>query len=458
MAGQFRYKVFFTPILSIDDNTYSDEIDVSDRVEIGGIGAIKKSLDSADYDVGLFFFSDITLKGHNKDGYFNESDDVRSIFKSSRDLCKVRIVFSEYVFERDGLLITSETENSTITFKGLLNEEATKLDVDSEAITFKVLSLDSVLRTTKIASSIITNGSMASDAIYKILNTPRITSVLNLDVADINPDFDFAIDDGSKFDNKSVKEKLNLLLIATNSILYINDSNDIIVRNRYEDTTTSIHNLYGHSDILGRENVIGISDYNSGLHRAFTSFKINNTEYVDQDFAGVYGFRQKKIELDFVTDVETELDIATNLVEAFKSPRIELKVKVSTTLSQNMKLLERVSLNYPLRIRPIEGKKLPVVGINQIGDAEFPLPYTFGSVAIHPNFGFKILEIAETPRDFTSVLKLRQIDNYVINAPGNSILGYAILGDGTIGGEGGVCSPFVIANIGGARLGCTVLD
>lgn len=431
--SQFRYKVFFTPIESIDLNTYGTEIDVSDRIEIGGIGNIKKSLDSADYDVGLFFFSDITLKGYNKDGYFNESFDSRSIFKNSRDLCKVRVVFSEYVFERDGQLITSDSETSVITFKGIINEEATKLDVTTETITFKVLSLDSILRTTKIEAAIFSNGALASTAIVAILNTPRITTLLNLDELNINPFLDITIDDASKFDNKSVKEKLNQLLIATNSVLYIDDSDNIFVKNRDENTDRPVQLLFGHSDIYGRENILKITEYNTGIHRTFTSFKINETESTDADYAKIYGFRQKAVELDFITDVNTEATIAATLVDGFKIPRIELKVEISTTLAQEFKLLDRVSVNYPLRVKPIDNKFLPVLGASILGDTEIPLPKEYGALSISKNLGFKILEISDNPKDFISTLKLRQIDQTTINSPSSAVLGFAVLGEAILG-------------------------
>ena len=38
--GQRRYRVYFTPISDIDMKLYGSEIDVSDRIEIGGIGTI----------------------------------------------------------------------------------------------------------------------------------------------------------------------------------------------------------------------------------------------------------------------------------------------------------------------------------------------------------------------------------------------------------------------------------
>ena len=96
------------------------------------------------------------------------------------------------------------------------------------------------------------------------------------------------------FDNTQVNEALNQLLLASNSILFVNGSGDIIVRNRDEDTTTSILNLYGKSDELGRENIVRITAYNLRRHRCFTSFKLATVEVNDTAAVDTFGFRQRQ--------------------------------------------------------------------------------------------------------------------------------------------------------------------
>lgn len=453
-----RYRVFFTPLEDVSASIYGDEIDVSDRIKIDGIGNIRKGIDAADYQIGVFYFQDIDLKGFNYNGYFNDMGDTRSIFTSIRDLCKVRIVFEEVEITRnsDGTISTSILQTST--FEGIINEEATRLSLSDDSIAFKVLSLDSVLRTTNVAGGLINDGDSAQDAIFAILNQPRITAVLGLDIANINPDYDFVIDDAVPLTGLTVKEALDQLLMASNSILFINRDKDIIVKDRTENTTKPINFLYGKSDQYGRENIIRINNYNPGIHRTVTAFKVNDILSDDLGFAELYGYREKELNFDFITNPDTEATIGQRLLNDFKAPKIELEIEVATRHVKNIEALDRVSVNFPFRVRPVEGKFLPIIGITEIGDDEMPLPYVFGSVEIPYNFGFKVIEIKEDPKKFTSVLKLRQIEPLVFNTPNNCILGFAKIGDSAICVGGTPCDTFERSVVGGAQIGCTELN
>lgn len=459
--GLQRYFVYFTPLENADMNEYGDEIDVSDRVEAGGITNISKTIDSDDYDIGVFVFSDLTIKCYNFNGYFNDEGDVRSIFKTTRDRCKVRVVFENVDVVRDpetGTVLSS-TVTDTITFRGLINEEATKLDVVSETISFRVLSRDSVLRNTQISAGSVDAGQLTSAVILQILSVPKITAVLNIDAGNINPALDIAVDDGTPFDNKNVSEMINQILVVTNSVMLINDDGDVIVKNRNEDTTKDIVGLYGKSDEQGRENIIDINDYNTGRHRMFTSVVVNGVEAQNADFAEAYGYRQKRVTIDWITTNEKAEQIAEALVEEFKFPKTELKVKVPGSVARSIELFDRISVNYPLRVKPIDGTFLPVIGATQIGDDAMPLPDTFGSIAILPRVMFKVISISEDPSDFTATLKLRQVgnsyDDGFLDSPDVAIVGFAVIGVSVIAGTGDTDDTWNPSVIGAALIGST---
>jgi len=444
MAGT-RYSVFFAP--RNGPTTYGTEIDVSDFILFNGVALIKKSIDSGDYDVGVFVYDDLQLKAVNRDGYFNEETDIRSIFPFGRDRAKVRVVF------------TDTATGDTIVYRGLLNEEATRLDATGDQITFRILARDSVIRDTKISGGTISNGMSCKNAILAIIDVPMVTSVLTVSAVNINPDFNFTIDDGSKFNNKSGREMLNKLLFASNSVMLISDVGVVTVQSRDEDTTIDILNLFGPFNINYRQNTIRMTAYNTGKHRMFNAVRINDTERSNAAFISVFGYRQKKFDLDFITTLATEQAIADRLVDEFKAPKIELNIEVPTSVARNSKLLDRVSLDWSLRIKPIEGKFLPIIGVTAIGDANAPLPYTFGSLAISTTTGFKIIEITENPNDFESILKLRQIgtglSDGVFNSAFNCIIGYAVIGLAPICGTGDTCETYNPSVIGAAQIGCT---
>jgi len=431
-----QYKIYLTP--KTGQFTYGTEILISAEILYNGVKTMKKSIDSSDYEVGVYTYGDITLKMINKNGKYNDEKDRRSVFKYTRDLAKIRVVYSD-------------NDGDVTRFKGLINEEATKQDFENEEIQFRVLSNDSVIRTTKVSGGLIANGVMASSAIKSIINQAKITSVLNYNASNINVDIDFAVDDGSKFDNKNCRKALNDLLVATNSVLLIDSSDNMIVQSRSQ-STVDILTLYGPYDQRQRQNIHNIKKFNHGRHRTFTAVKIGNIEVDDDGYVADYGYRQLKKTLDFVTDNETQSDIATRILNEFKEPFIELQIEVPTHIVKNANLLDSVSLNYPLRIKRIEDKFLPIVGLTKIGDTEMPLPYTFGDASIGPEVAFKIIEISENPTSFSTMLKLRQFGYYTVSS---CFVGFAKIGSSTICGTGDTCDKWNPATLGGARLGCT---
>jgi len=74
----------------------------------------------------------------------------------------------------------------------------------------------------------------------------------------------------------------------------------------------------------------------------------------------------------------------------------------------NAKLLDLVSVNYPLLITPA-GKFLPVIGVTVIGDVNSPIPYTKGAISVDPRTGFKIKERTDDISTYQTTLKLREI-------------------------------------------------
>lgn len=441
------YKVYLTPLTS--STAYGTEVEITDYVKFNGLPAIKRSIDATDYEIGVYKYDDISLTCLNIDGYFNDEYDGRSVFKYSRDKAKIRISF------------TNRTAD-TIVFRGIINEEATRLDPANDEIDFRILSRDSVIRNTQVSAGTITNGMLVSAAISAILNVPAITTTLNYSLANINVSNDLAIDDGSFFDNKKTSEVLNTLLLISNSVMVLDSSDNMIVKARTEDSTTSILNLYGPFDIKGRQNIISLDSYNSGRHRMFNSIKVNDSVSKNATYISTFGFRQREMTLDFITTGTIELDIGAALLSEFKYPKIECEITVPTYITRDSDLLDRVALNYPLRIKPIEGTFLPVIGVTVIGDDTMPLPYTFGSISISRNVGFKIIGITDNPTNFTTSLKLRQIgtdnDDGYFNVGEGCILGYAVIGDGTICAGGEDCDSFEVATIGAAKIGCTLLS
>lgn len=390
MIDGTRYFVYFTPRTGYD--TYGDEVDVSDFIT-RNVGNISRNIDAGEYDIGLYAFSDLQLVGENGEGKLNDEGDARSIFLYSRDLAKVRIVWED-------------ADGARITFRGLIFDEATRLNAKDDLVTFKVLGRDSVIKKATVREGLISDGLSVQQAIINILNSDEITRVLTFNSSNINCAFNPVVTVGSVFDNKNKKEALEELLFVANSVLLISDTDEVIVTSRTENTLVDTLELFGAGDIHGRENIYGIEDYNNGLQRVFNSIKINDTVERDASSIEAYGLRQSEISLDWLTDTTVLSTVCSAILSQWRYPKIELNVSMPTSVADGADILHRVSLDHPLRLTPAGGF-FPVEGVTMEATARFP--YEFGSLIVEPTIAFKIVEIVEQVRDFVTTLKLRQV-------------------------------------------------
>lgn len=442
-----QYQVLITPL--IEKDTYGTEIDVtkdidlSDYIKEGGIGTIKQDVDNGDYDIGVFTYGSITIKALNLDGRFNDEMDWRSIFPFSRDRAKVVVNF----LDPDG--------NTLISFDGLINEEGTRQDFLKDEVKFKVLSQDSVIRKTKVSGGVIADGALFSGAIKSLINVPDITSVLTYDEAEISVGLDLAVDDGSWFDDKTTKEALDALMVASGSVMVI-ENNTMIVRTRQENSG-NVFNFYGHGDLFGRENILNIKKLNTGVHRMFNSIVVNGFEVSSPTLISTYGLRQKKIDLEFATNSDTINAIAENILDEFKAPKLEMEIETTTETAKGLSLFDLVSIDYPYRRKPADDNPLPTYGLSVYGTAVYP--FIQGNMKINPSLAFKVIGFQEKPKGYTTVVKLRQrgisvSDGLLANVA--TLYGSAIYGESAYQLNADRISPDRINVYGGGLYGTVI--
>lgn len=391
------HRVLFTPL--IYENVYGDAVDVTQDIDItdfiSSIGTIRQEIDNGDDDFGIFTFGNISLTAINHHGKFNDQNwNGISIFPYRRDRTKVEIEFRD-------------KENAASTrFVGLINDDATRHNLRDDTVSFTVLSLDSILRQVRVSPGSIVDGDLFSLAIKKVLNVPDITATIDYSAANVSVDLDLTIDSGETFSNKTASEALNDLLLASNSILYVDFGGTVYVKPRTESAT--IFYLHGRGDPYGRNSILEITDYNDGLQRAFSSIKLSDqTTRTSDAWVTAYGFRQKSVSFDFITDTDKEEQIGDRLLREFVVPKAELKVKVRSEDVAGIELLDLVSVNYPRMIFPdAEYGEIPMFGTAEFGTARFPVEY--GSFEIDANIKWKVIGIDNQPEAFTTTLKLRQ--------------------------------------------------
>ena len=418
-----RYEVLFTPLVS--ETEYGDTINVTKDIDVTDLlkelGSITNEVDNGDYDIGVFTFGDITIGAKNHKRQFSPAEDWRSIFPYKRDRTKVDVWF----YDRE--------QNRTLAFRGLINDDATRSGLLKNDVTFRVLSLDSILRQVEVSGGAVSSTQLFSKAMKSILNVPEITTVLNYDESRITVDIDLVIDDGDYFTDLTAKDALDELLLVSNSVLYIDKNDNLYVKPRTE--STNIFKFYGRGDPYGRENIQNITGYNSGVQRAFSSVKVNDTVKTDAAYVAIYGFRQKDLTVAFVNNVETEELIAQNILDQFKTPKEELEIEVPTIDALTIELFDLVSIELNYRLIPADGEEsLPLYGVAKYGEAKFPIAR--GSYRIDKSTKWKVIGINEKTEGRARVLKLRVAGTeygdgtFAAEEPNNKILidgGFALL-------------------------------
>lgn len=394
------YQVLITPLVA--RNTYGTEVDstmdivIDDYVKRNGLNSIQREVDNGDFDFGVFVFNSVNLTCINENGRFSDQSDSRSMFKFSRDKAKVTIKYFD-----------GENEDAISSFVGIVDERATKMDFQKNEVKMVVLSTDSIINRVKVAGGLVVTGSLVSTAIKSILNVPEITSVLDYDPSNINVKDDYIIDDGSYFSNKKTKDALDDLLSISNSVMIVEGFSNIIVRSRDVNLDRGVFRFYGEGDIFGRQNILKIKNYNTGLHRAFNTVKVGSQVETNQGYVQEFGDNSKTIEFPFITDDEKQTQIAQSILDYWKTPKIEMEIIARTKDVSSLWFFDLVSVDYPLRLKTEDGAKLPVYGVTEYGDGVYPRQ--FGNIKISPKIAFKVIGKTEDPASFTTTIKLRQV-------------------------------------------------
>jgi hypothetical protein len=407
------FKALLTPL--VHNNVYGSTVDVTQDLDIteyinrGGTGRISQKLDADDFDIGLFKYGKVTLQAINSDGKFNSEHDARSLFPYKRDLAKLQLIYVD----------NNDTEYTV--FRGLLNDEGTTATEGiigtelGEDIKLTFVAQESVFRKVQVTGGLVSDGQSFSNAIKKIIDRPEITSVMGYDSNNISVDYDGTVDNAEAFNQKNTREVLNSLLLASNSVMYVDSSNDMVVSPRTERTMTP-HEFYGGGDLLGRENIIKVEKFNSGYQRMFNSVTINDdSTSIHQNNITRFGLKDKAITLDFITTEATELAIAATIVDEFSFPQEEITITVSIDDAKTVKILDKTRLNYPYKLRPADDKGLPVAGQIKANDGRV-FPHLYGNMVIDRSVIWKVIEINHNLSVLQTSLKLRRIGNEIADS------------------------------------------
>lgn len=355
---------------------------VSDYTEITkdvvNLGVLSQQLDNADYDIGVFRNSGITLKMRNDEGKYGEADSLRSIFKYKRSdsIIKITWDFRDYDLICGFCYAGDEPLCGPVdVFYGLLTEVSSSSNIQAQDIDFQILGPELLFERAIVPIDDISDGDMISDIIYTILNQSKINVLLNISPSNISVGIDTAIDSKAGLENKTVKAALDDLLNVSNSVLRLEDFT-VHISNR-DPSDYDMYAFFGQASDIGTENVIDVREFRDGLNRTFNYWTWDDTTLFSQDEYSIekYGVISNNLKTDLI-DVASTSKIQ-NILNAnrddFSFPKTEFKLDTPINYDTlALTLLDKVSIDYPTVYVPADSNPLPRYGIDVYEDPVYP--------------------------------------------------------------------------------------
>lgn len=407
-----RVRIYIKPFNP--DGTYADEyVEVTDDV-VGSPSTIKQEIDGSDFDIGVLKNSSFTLKLLNSTGKYSEAGDINSIFgyKRSDSLVKVTWDVADQDFNLGTSMLDDLLDEEVDAFIGLLSDDSAATNIPESEVSFRVLGrealLDRVVAPTYGSDSPI----LASYAILATLDQARITDLLTVSAGNINVgnDIEFASNDdlNNALGGRTGKDALQELLLLSNSVLSINDDDEIVVSARTAGVAVA-KTFYGQTSPNGAENIVAITDVRSGQNRLFNYFTWRDGATPDAYNASSvekYGYFRREINSDLLTDAPTQASVLAALLAEFGDLKKEFSITVPLdydTLA--LRILDRVAVEYPALI--VSTTEEPIYGEAEYGVDSYP--------AVNEAFSWlladelKIISREVNLADQTVKLKLRKI-------------------------------------------------
>lgn len=388
-----QYKVEITPLEK--DNTYASEaIDVTEYTRLDGVTDIIEQVDDGDFDLGVFTLDSVKLRMINFSGKFSDVNSASSIFPFRRDLAKVVITF----LDDDG--------NPDAQFRGFIDDTLTREDFDNAEVALTVISKSGLFNKIAVLGGSVSNNMTIKEALTEILDRPQVTNYLNYDIANMNPALNIEVNAGAEFDNITYRDALNTLMRISGSVLLVDSSDNIIVRDRTRNNNTP-HKFYNEGDPLGRVNINRLAQFNTGVQRAFNFYKIDNIFAKDDNLIAENGLRQKDLSLNnIITNVDTRQVIVNYYLDNFAVPKTELQIQMETDIAKDVEILDTCTLDYLPIVKMEKNKVMPLVDVVEV---PFDLPQVLNKRYISSNIGFKVIAKQVNIGSHTTTLKLREI-------------------------------------------------
>lgn len=414
MIGSFR--VYIKPFNT--DGTYASAWTEVTKY-VAQIGQMVVDSDSQDYQLGVFRTSNVQIIFNNRDGKFTDVDNYESMFRYKRLNSQIKVTFmSAETLPLAGWAMSDDfLAQEIIVFDGLIDDSALVEDAATEQVPLMALGFESLFQQVNYIDGAVSVGDSIKNALFALLNQPSITALLTLDLANINPNQDQAIDTvdflvGTSGSVIIISDAIDSFLKSSNSILYIKNRT-IYVTSKVVSVDIK-YTFYGQASILGEENLASVKNIKSGIAKVFNYFTWSvgsaDPSAIQQDITSIKlnGVIQSNIAFDAFTDVVKQETLLFALLEEYKDKKKELEIvaPINDVLVQ-LNLLDKIVIDYPTVFQAESGQELPICGVAICGAAV--LPKGLWSLTLSTDTQFKILTKTIDPSKQEITLKLRAV-------------------------------------------------
>ena len=404
-----KLTVYINPL---DENgAYEGFQEVTKDVDLNAIGKITRKLDNNNYNVGLFSFSNTSLRLRNDHGFYSEPGQPRSIFKSKRTDSLVKILWSEGEPAICGSAICgiSVLGPELEIYKGFINDDSLASDIDDQKVKFAVLGMESLFDRVETPFAALSSGVAASTTIFNILNVSGITDLLTVSALNISLGNDQTTDTIADLENTTVKEALDILLEASNAILYI--ESDVVYIVPRDPTATTPVTFYGQASNIGIENIVDISKIKSGRAKMFNFWTWSDTTLSSKEATSITnnGVRKKEVDFTLFTNTVKRQAILDDLRDEFGPSKREMDLSVSLTREALTPIiLDRINMDYPTIYTATDPEiGAPIYGVALYGTAKYPRSQWSLNLTTAENF--KIIGININIKRETITYNLREV-------------------------------------------------
>lgn len=392
------------------EGEYTDWIEVTNDVDFDAMGSVTSNLEGSEYDVGVFTFSSVSLKLNNANSQYSDIDDINSMFRYKRANSKVKVTWQKG--DHDAVCGFVSCDDATYPYyelpilEGLLNDEAMTSDLVTAQVSFKVLSYASIFKDIETPFSSMSNGDTFLEIIDLFLLNPIVAKTITIDLANVVANFNAIFDDISSYEDTTMSEVMDDLLLASNGVLYF--EGDTIFVNSREATAEVQQTFYGQASNIGLENILSIDKIRSGRSRMFNLWRWEGTNLSSRDNTSIddNGMRVKDFSIDSITVGSERQLILDSYRPDFQDIKMEFDMSVSID-TENVKLLDRVNIDYPTPYFAREGEVVARYAISKYGEAKYP--FAEYGLTLSTTQHFKIVSVKIALKDDLIIYGLREI-------------------------------------------------